>query len=147
MDGPSALVLRELGGDPDGHSAQRITHELVDSADLILTAEADHRSVILRAEPSAFRRTFTMREFARLGAAADPAPGIGDLTGLRHRVAEVAALRGHVPSADPGSDDVGDPYGGSVDVARRTGTQISAAVDGAILALGLTRVPALEGGV
>lgn len=136
IDGPSALVLRELGGDPDGHSAQRISRGLVDSADLILTAETAHRSTVLRAEPAAFRRTFTMREFARLGAAA-PAAGVRDLAGLRQRVIEIAALRGQVAAAEPGADDVGDPYGGNLDIARIAGHQIAEAVDGAIAALGL----------
>jgi len=136
IDGPSALVLRELGGDPDGHTAQRISRTLVDSADLILTAETSHRSTVLRAEPAAFRRTFTMREFARLGAAA-PAAGARDLAGLRERVFEIAALRGQVAAAEPGGDDVGDPYGGSLEIARIAGHQIATAVDAAIDALGL----------
>lgn len=147
VDGPSALVLRELGGDPDGHVAQRITRELVTAADLILTAEASHRSTILQAEPSVFRRTFTMREFARLGQAADPLQAPLDLAGLRTRVTYIADQRGWVEAGEPGSDEVGDPYGANLDVARRIGAQISDAVDATINILGLSSLPVIGSGV
>ena len=51
MDAPSALALRELGGDGEGHGAQRLNRELIADADLILTAETDHRAAIARADP------------------------------------------------------------------------------------------------
>src|SRR5690242_16939564 len=68
MDAPSATVLRELGGDPTGHVAVQLTPALVDGAALILTATSEHRADILREQPGAMRRTYTLREFARLGA-------------------------------------------------------------------------------
>ncbi|MDQ2749132.1 MAG: hypothetical protein M3Y44_06360, partial [Actinomycetota bacterium] len=67
MDAPSALVLRELGGDGEGHSAQRLSPRLVADADLILTAEVEHRDAAIRADHSARGRAFTLREFGRLG--------------------------------------------------------------------------------
>jgi protein-tyrosine phosphatase len=127
--------------------AQRITRDLVSSADLILTAEASHRSTILQAEPSVFRRTFTMREFARLGQAADPVEAPLDVVGLRTRVTHIADQRGWVEAGEPGSDEVGDPYGANLDVARRIGTQISDAVDATINILGLSALPAVGSGV
>jgi protein-tyrosine phosphatase len=137
IDGPSALVLRELGGDPEGHSAQRITRALVAGSDLILTAETAHRSAILKVEPTLFRRTFTMREFARLGASLKDTKAVADHTALRSRVAEVAGMRGRVDPGVPGADEIGDPYGANLDVARRVAGQISDAVDAALVVLGI----------
>ena len=59
---------RNWGSTRPRHVARRITPGLVRASDLVLTAETDHRSVVVRETPEAFRRTFTVREFARLGA-------------------------------------------------------------------------------
>ena len=87
MDAPSALVLRELGGNPDGHTARRVTPALVDSASLVLTADSGHRAALLKESPLAFRRTFTLREFARLerrpAAAVRGDAGVPGRTGAR----------------------------------------------------------------
>jgi protein-tyrosine phosphatase len=140
MDGPSAVALRELGGDPDGHSAQRLTARLVAEADLILTAERSHRSVVVQADPLSFRRAFTIREFARLGAALDRTEGPLTSEGSRQRVAEVAAQRGMVASITPEvQDDIGDPFGGTLDDARVCGQQISEGIDAVITTLSLGR--------
>jgi protein-tyrosine phosphatase len=137
MDAPSATALRELGGDPSGHAGQRLSAEQVRAADLVLTAETAHRSAVLALEPMAFRRTFTMREFARLGAglaplATPPGPEV-----LRARVAAVADQRGQAEPAEPGADDVGDPFGAAIETARGCAAQIAQAVDGVLAALGL----------
>jgi protein-tyrosine phosphatase len=125
MDRPSANVLQELGGDPSGHAATQLTGALVDHADLILTATSQHRAEILREVPAAMRRTFTLREFARLSEAARP-----DLAGpLADRVSVVGAQRGLAGSAGSG-DEIGDPFGAPLDVVRLCGKQISEAVDG-----------------
>jgi protein-tyrosine phosphatase len=136
MDEPSALVLRELGGDPSGHSARRLTRDMANACDLILTAETSHRSKLLQAEPSLFRRTFTLREFARLGADLDPLTEEPTEEALRKRVLAVADRRGWVEPAAAGQDEIGDPFGAGLDVARRVGTQIASAVDAVLLIMG-----------
>lgn len=142
MDGPSAMALRELGGDPDGHVARRLTPGLVAAADLLLTAETEHRGLIVRADPLAFRRTFTMREFARLAAGLPSTDG-GAVTAdaLRARVAATAEQRGWSEPPAPGADEIGDPYGASLDVARACAAQIAAAVDATLAGLGLSNGP------
>ena len=136
MDGPSALVLRELGGDPDGHTARRVTPALVERASLVLTADTGHRAALLKDSPLAFRQTFTLREFARLGAGRSLLAG-PSAEALVERVREVAARAGHARTPQPGADDIGDPFGAPMDVVRASGTAVSDAVDGAIAALGL----------
>ena len=139
MDLPSAVVLRELGGNPDGHVARRLTAAMAERAHLVLTAETEHRAAVLRLAPLAFRRTFTLHEFGRLGASAAASPPAPTDDALRARVAEIAALRGFAQAAAPGQDDIADPFGASLDVARRCGTQIGDSVDAAVAALGLAR--------
>ena len=136
IDRPSALALRELGVAPEGHTGRRLTTALVRESDVILTAERAHRAAVVRMEPSAARRTFTIREFGRLAEAVPLISEIDDPDALRSRVAEIAAQRGLV-SAPGGADDIGDPFGADTDTARRTAAQISDAVDEAITALGL----------
>lgn len=137
IDGPSALALRELGVDSDGHVAQQLSTAHIDGADLILTAESAHRSAIVQAYPLTFRKTFTMREFGRLGAALPPLGGEPTAERLRSRVVEVADQRGLIEAPAPGDDEVGDPFGAPLELARLTATDISLAVDAIVSALGL----------
>jgi protein-tyrosine phosphatase len=137
MDRPSAFAVRELGLDPSPHAARRLTASMTTAADLVLTADSGQRSIVLHSEPLAFRRTFTMREFGRLGAELPALDGAIDETALRERVAQVAAHRGLVEPGPPGADEIGDPLGGGIEVARATVAQIGRAVDEIVFALGL----------
>jgi protein-tyrosine phosphatase len=136
MDPPSAAVLRELGGDPDGHVAKSLTVEQVVAADLVLTAEVSHRTAVLQAEPIAFRRVFTLLEFGRLGGGLRP-PVLTKEQDLRARVDEVAQQRGIADTVGPGDDDIADPFGRSAQTAHATGLQISAAIDALLTVLAL----------
>ncbi|MEP7180082.1 MAG: hypothetical protein ABI775_13425 [Pseudonocardiales bacterium] len=140
MDAPSALVLRELGGESEGHSAQRLDRRLITDADLILTAEIKHRNAVIRTDRRAAGRTFTLLEFGRVGAGLGPLPDPPSADDLRARVAQVAASRGAQSEAGPASDNIADPYGAPLDFVRSRGTQTAAAVDAIIDALGLQRI-------
>ncbi len=139
MDDTSAFVLRELGGDGEGHQAQRLSSGLVAAADLILTAETEHRTAVVRADRQATPRAFTMREFARLGADLGPLRECG-ADQLQARVAQVAERRAGEAPAGPMRDDIGDPYGAAIELVRACGLQIATSVDADIAALGLARV-------
>jgi protein-tyrosine phosphatase len=142
MDAASAFAVREVGLDPSHHVARRLTPAMVAAADLVLTADSSNRSIVLQYEPLAFRRTFTMREFSRLGAEFGQADRPISRELLRARVALVAEQRGWVEPAAPGADDIGDPFGAGIDVARATVHALSGAVDGILAALGITSVGA-----
>lgn len=137
IDAPSAQALAELGIDPAGHRARQLETAMIDSADLLLTAATAHRSTIVRSVPLAFRRCFTLREFARLGAALGPLPDPVDRTALVQRVRTVADQRGQVDPPAAGADEVADPFGAPLEQARVTAGVIAEAVDGVIEALGL----------
>ena len=48
------------------HASQPLTFELVQWADLILTAAREHQAAVLAIDPSARTRTFTIRQAGRL---------------------------------------------------------------------------------
>ncbi|WP_405722893.1 low molecular weight phosphatase family protein [Streptomyces sp. NBC_01537] len=128
MDPVAAALLAGLGGDPCGAVARRLTVELVESADLVLGAAAEHRDAAVRLSPAwALRRAFTLREFARL-LRADDAAGVAEPP---DRAAELVrgagARRG---SEGPGEDDdVADPYGAPEQVARSCAARIAESVE------------------
>ncbi|MCW2856649.1 MAG: low molecular weight phosphatase family protein [Marmoricola sp.] len=62
----ASAELRSYGGDPTGFAARQLTPELIEDADLLLTATRDLRSQVLAEAPGALRRTFTILEFAAL---------------------------------------------------------------------------------
>ena len=66
-----ADLLDDAGIAARGFVAQQLTRELVRDASLVLALTRKHRSAVVRLEPAALRRTFTLRELARLLALAD----------------------------------------------------------------------------
>ncbi len=124
-------LLASQGIASDGFRSRRLTAELVAGADLVLTATRQHRAAVATLVPRAVDRAFTIREFARLLAQADPAtlPTGDPVTRARAVVALAAAQRGRVwvPAED---DDIADPYGASADVYERCVAEIEAALRG-----------------
>ena len=68
IDTSTAVVLGEFGLDPSLHSGTQFEPRMAADADLVLTAQRKHRDLIIGKIPSTFRRTFTLKEFARLVA-------------------------------------------------------------------------------
>nr|WP_241729015.1 adenylyl-sulfate kinase [Nocardioides zeae] len=99
MDAEMAAQARARGLDPVGFRSRPLTRDLVAGADLVLTAEARHRAFVLEEHPAAFKKVFTVGQFAR-GVA-----GLPDGTAPREAVARLAASR---PSAE--GVDIADPY-------------------------------------
>jgi protein-tyrosine-phosphatase len=65
----AALVMTRRGIDLTRHRSTRLSSELITRSDVILTMTGDHRKAVLRLDPSARDRTFTLAEFA--GGAGD----------------------------------------------------------------------------
>jgi protein-tyrosine phosphatase len=118
-------ALEELGVTPGEFRSRRLSKEMIEEAVLVLTATREHRAEVLREVPTAMRRTFTLREFARLVAHddVDEAP-----TSLTELVTRAAAMRGQV-RVPHGYDDIGDPYGQNLDVYRSCRDLIVETVD------------------
>lgn len=131
MDTSSAYALEHLGIDPSVHRARQFEVWMAASADLILTAARAHRDLVISALPSAFRRTFTMKEFVRL---VEDLPHMHD---PREVVAAAAARRGQaLPPEDPEDDDVRDPYRAALRHAKTIAEEITDTVQATMGALG-----------
>lgn len=111
MADPILAALAEDDIDGSSFRAQNVTRAMTKRADLILTAEASHRSEVARLLPVALPRIFTLRQFARL--ATIRAPDETDDLRLGDLVEQVAGLRGTTQPAGGGADDVDDPWNGS----------------------------------
>ncbi len=86
--------------DSSAFRSRRLTGQMLEEADLVLTMEAAQRSFILDEHPGLFRKVFTLGQFAQ---AVERAPDGLDRDAL---LAHVATTRGN---ADPALD-VPDPY-------------------------------------
>ena len=112
----SADIIRSYGGTPEGFAARQLTPKILRDTDLVLTMAAHHRGEALQLDASALRRTFTVREFARMlsvleqrDGTPDPAVDLGSF--WRELPARAAAVRHLTLAQDASEDDVVDPYG------------------------------------
>lgn len=132
MDPAAASVMSQLGLDPSRHRARQFQPAMAASADLVLTAERHHLEAVLEQAPTALRRAFTIKEFARIAPHLQPGQP-------REVVAQAAALRGLVSRpSDPAEDDVADPHRQPTSVSRETAAQLTVAVRAILDALGLS---------
>ena len=112
MEGHARSTLAAYGLDGVGFRARELVAQHVAGADLVLGATREHRAAAVVLHPRVAGRTFTLREFARLAGAVDPAHlPTGDVVDrARALVRAVAARRGLVPPDRPRDDDLEDPY-------------------------------------
>lgn len=142
MDRQSAELAARFGvTDADAHVARELNAQHVGDAQLVFAMSREHRRAVVEFEPRAARRTFTIREFARITAEItdeDLAPvaalPLSDAPArLNAAVGVVAAMRGMVgPAGSPDDDDVIDPYRRTADVYEQTGRELQPAVDAAL---------------
>jgi protein-tyrosine phosphatase len=112
---PLTSRLASVGADASPFTPRQVITEMVDGAELVITATRAHRAAIVELHPRAVRYTFTLRELARLAASLPPgdrAP-IEPVDRLRVFVTAAASARGASMPGDPSDDDVPDPYGGN----------------------------------
>ncbi|TYL44981.1 adenylyl-sulfate kinase [Nocardioides sp. BGMRC 2183] len=117
MDPTMAHALTTHGAAPsavDDFRSRPLTRELIEQADLVLTAEAGHRTWALEEAPTAFRKVFTLGQFAASLERVD-----GDLHG-----AELLAEIGDRRSAATAEQDIADPYRRGPEAAARCAGQI-----------------------
>ena len=118
VDGMVVLELERLGARADGFASRTLASQMVDDADLILTATRDHRSEVLSRYPNALRRTFTLREFASL---------VENMIGVSSPAEMVAAA--YRQRSEAGDDlDLPDPFRRPPDVHRAVADHIALAV-------------------
>ena len=135
MDRGAAAALGEQGFDPTRHRARQFEPAMATEADLILTAERYHLELVLQQVPTAMRRTFMIKEFARIAPYLRPGTP-------RQVIAQAAVVRGLAPRPkNPTADDVADPHGQPLSVNRATAAELSKAVQAIVGALGIAKRP------
>jgi len=123
VDELSVIVGRARGVDVAAHRPRRLTTAILaqEGTDLVITMTRAHVREVVALDPSAWGRTFTLKELARLVR--------------RERFAEVGDAGSWVARFGAGRtvqdllgaderDDIGDPYGGSLAVHRDIATEI-----------------------
>ena len=138
MTDEMAALVEGMGVETRGFEARQLTPAMVQQADLVLALTRRHRSAIVELVPAAVRRTFTLRELARLVADIEPAslPGANATTADRLRaLVPLAASRRGLTAHKPVDDDVVDPYGGDVALYRTSFGQLLPAVETIVAAV------------
>ena len=145
----SADIVRTFGGDPDGFAARQLTPKILRGVDLVLTMTSGHRGEVLQQDASLLKRTFTIREFARMlnvldqRATESPSQAAGShqetaSNGESRLAANTAFWRG-LPAraagvrhlslpADPADNDIVDPYRRPPEVYREMEDQLAPAI-------------------
>lgn len=104
---PDAVdAMHRRGLDVAAHLSTTTTADLLDGADLVLTAERDHVVRIAALSRNAFARTMTLPEFLSSAASSDSGHGHGDVRSWVHSLTvhrtPVEYLRGSIGEvADP----------------------------------------------
>ena len=139
MPEPALELALESGADPEAasaHHARYLVEPLLSDADLILTMAREHRSHVVKMMPNRLRRTFTIREFARLAStlstedarAAAEAAGVSPHDRLAAVLRSVVEQRGLTPSTAE-EDDVIDPYRRSRETYARSAAELVPTLD------------------
>lgn len=121
---PGCHVAPALAGRGDEHRSRPLTAADVEWADLVLTAEREHRSAVASLQPTALRRVFTLRQ---AGRAAQWLLDAGMVAAARERAMNAAGWADGIPEGDPRRDvepmpaNLADRWGwvlGELDAAR-----------------------------
>jgi len=133
---PMAVLLRNTGVEDVPFEARRLSERMLREADLVMPLTRAQRGLVVELWPAAVRRTFTLREFARLLRWVDPAALRAGTPAdrLRAAIPLTAAERGRErTSAD--EDDVIDPFRLSDEVYAQSFQEIASAVDAIVTIL------------
>ena len=128
----AAVVAAGWGADPGAFRSRALRADLVAGAGLVLAASRRERAACVALAPGAMRRTFTLRQFARLAdAATDPAypittPPPADR--LEAAVSAAARARDRLQPVDAEQDDLADPIGQPLAAFHRCAGEIEAAL-------------------
>lgn len=125
-----AQLLADDGIFPQGFASRPLTETILRGNELVLTMTREHRSRVVSMAPAVLRRTYTLREFARLGAqvphaefADHPDTEVGRLRAL------IAAAGKHRAPVPIEADEIDDPYGGNAAGYRRAYNEVRDAVE------------------
>ncbi|MGY0003654.1 arsenate reductase/protein-tyrosine-phosphatase family protein [Micromonospora sp. I033] len=133
MNPPAARQVTSRGGAADGFAARRLRSDLIDAADLVLTATADQHEYVVALRPDAAARTFVLGEFGRLLGGLDraglpPVEATPDAVYARGVALVAAADAARQGSAALPTDDLDDPWGRGDQCFNRVADEIEETV-------------------
>ena len=138
----SADIIHTFGGTAEGFTARQLSGKILRKVDLVLTMTSGHRGEVLQLDASLLKRTFTIREFARMLDVLEerenqaPPQGAG-LNGERLAAntklwrklpARAASVRHLALAPDAADNDVVDPYRRSADYYRQMEDELAPAI-------------------
>ncbi|MEO5320419.1 low molecular weight phosphatase family protein [Arthrobacter sp. CC3] len=133
----SAEIVNMYGGTDKGFAARQLTPRILRETDIVLTMTSKHRGEVLQLDASLLKRTFTIREFARMlealeerdaaaGEASEKASDAGTL--WRGLPARLASVRHLALAADSADNEVIDPYKRGPEVYRQMEDELAPAI-------------------
>ncbi|MCC3266558.1 low molecular weight phosphatase family protein [Arthrobacter gengyunqii] len=123
-----AGFVNVFGGDSANFASRQLSTGILAGQDLVLALSRAHRSKIVELAPGLLRRTFTLRELARLLPQIEGQDDVGASERWTAAMARALRLRTANP-AGPEEDDVVDPYRRSDDVYDQMVHQLTPAVN------------------
>ena len=121
---PTVEAARKIGLDLSRHVSRPLDPRAVSNADLVIALERRHVQEIVLHDPSAFSKTYTLKELVRRGAdrgGRAPDQSVGEWLAVVHQGRRPTDLLGI--SSD---DDVADPTGSSATDHRTTAEELDA---------------------
>ncbi|ABK04603.1 protein tyrosine phosphatase [Arthrobacter sp. FB24] len=137
----SADIVNMYGGTDKGFTARQLTQKILRDTDIVLTMTSKHRGEVLQLDASLLKRTFTIREFARMLEALEERDAAGEATGTaaaekasdagtmwRGLPARLASVRHLALAADSADNEVIDPYKRGPEVYRQMEDELAPAI-------------------
>ncbi|MBC7632676.1 glycosyltransferase, partial [Aeromicrobium sp.] len=111
-------VMRASGIEVAEFAARQLTPHMIQAADLVLTMTREQRATVLRLDPRALAKTFTLKESAALVVSASSFTSAKSLATRRPYI-----------DLDPSDYDIDDPYGRRDSAFREAFASIEEAID------------------
>lgn len=115
-------VMADRGLDLGDHVSTQISPELVASSDLVIGMAREHVREVAVLDPSAFPRTFTLKELVRRGRQVGPQYGDEPLDDWLARLHQGRRATHHL--GESSDDDVADPIGQRLARYQRTADEL-----------------------
>lgn len=119
--------IRVMGASTDNFAARRLTPAILAEQDLVIALTRSHRSKIVEMRPALLKKTFTLRELARILPHIDVPHGMSAAERWEAMIPLAVRARSNHRSA-PDDDDVVDPYRRSDDVYEQMRRDITPAI-------------------
>ncbi|MBP3037145.1 low molecular weight phosphatase family protein [Arthrobacter sp. zg-ZUI100] len=123
-----AGFVNVFGGDSANFVSRQLSADILAGQDLVLALTRGHRSKVVELAPGMLRRTFTLRELARLLPLVDGQDDVGPSERWTAAMSRALRLRTAHP-AGPEEDDVVDPYRRSDETYGQMVRELTPAVD------------------